>query len=293
MDIVDTHQHLWEPARLSYSWCAGIPALNRAFGPDEYQRAIADLPGAARIVQSVHVEADVDEVLMQDESRWIASIADDPARPTVAFVAPCRPEHDGFEAYLDAIAHPRLRGVRRVLHTQPDDLSRSDLFARHLRLLPARKLSFDLCVLARQLPLAADLIRRCPGTAFILDHCGVPDIKGGGLDPWREHLRQVAALPNVVACKISGLVVYADHQRWTIEDLRPYVEHALDCFGFDRVVFGGDWPVCTLAAPLSRWIGTLQQLLAQASADERARLLAGNARRVYRLDPQDKVPTRA
>ena len=91
--------------------------------------------------------------------------------------------------------------------------------------LADRGLSFDLCVLARQLPVALDLVRKCPRTSFVLDHCGVPDVKARDLDPWRQHLAELARESNVVACNVSGLVAYADPQQWTVEDLRPFVEH--------------------------------------------------------------------
>ncbi|MCX5662940.1 MAG: amidohydrolase [Planctomycetota bacterium] len=285
MDIIDTHQHLWDPAKLSYSWCAGIPVLNRAFLPDDYQAAVSDLPDGVRIVQSVHVEADVDEPFMADETRWILSVAEDPKRLTKAVVAPCRPELDNFDAYLDAIAHPRLKGVRRVLHTMPDDHSRGELFVRNVGSLHRRGLTFDLCVKATQLPAAIDLVRRCPDTRFILDHCGVPDVKAKALDPWRDRIREIAKLPNVVACKISGLVAYADPQHWTANDLRPFIDHAIASFGYDRVMFGSDWPVCTLSAPLRGWLAALLDLTASASPDERDRLFRRNAIKVYRLDP--------
>lgn len=288
MDIIDTHQHLWDPAKFKYSWCAGIPTLNRAFLPDDYQQAIAGLPGGARVVQSVHVEADVDEAFMADETRWVLGIADDPKRTTKAVVACCRPEHESFDAYLDAIAHPRLKGLRRVLHTMPDDHSRSDRFVKHVGSLHRRGLTFDLCVKASQLPVALELVRRCPNTGFILDHCGVPDVKAKALDPWRENLRAVSKLPNVLACKVSGIVAYADPATWTANDLRPFVEHTLGCFGYDRVMFGSDWPVCTLSSPLNRWVGALQEIVAKASADERDRLFRRNAIRVYRLDAAGK-----
>ena len=95
--------------------------------------------------------------------------------------ASCRPEEQGFAAYLERIsAVPKLRGLRRILHTSPDDVGQRPLFAEHLRLLPHYGLTFDICVLARQLPIALHLARSCPDLQFILDHCGVPDVRGAG-----------------------------------------------------------------------------------------------------------------
>jgi predicted TIM-barrel fold metal-dependent hydrolase len=175
-----------------------------------------------------------------------------------------------------------VRGFRRVLHTEPDDLSAAPGFAENVARLGRHGLTFDLCTLPRQLPVVAGLVRKCPDVQFILDHCGIPDVKSGGLDPWRDHIRQLAAMPNV-ACKVSGVVAYGDPEGWTVDDLRPFVDHAIACFGFDRLVWGSDWPVCTLTADLGRWVAASHALVADASADERARLFGGNAIRLYRL----------
>ena len=278
MPLVDTHQHLWDLNRFPYSWTNGIPALHRSFLLDDYASAAAGLG----IAKTVFVECDVDEPHLLAEARHLQALAE--RHPLIAgIVASGRPERDGFRSHLEELAKlPKVRGVRRVLHTQPDALSAEPRFAENLRLLPEFGFTFDLCVLARQLPAGIDLVRRCPQVTFILDHCGVPDVKGRALDPWREHIRTLAALPNV-ACKLSGLIAYADPVRWTADDLRPWVEHVLECFGWDRVVWGGDWPVCTLAAPLARWVEATRWLARGATAVQRAQLFHRNAERIYRV----------
>jgi predicted TIM-barrel fold metal-dependent hydrolase len=137
-------------------------------------------------------------------------------------------------------------------------------------------------VLARQLPLARRIVEACPGVSFVLDHCGVPQVREGQLDPWRQQIHEISEYPNAV-CKISGLVAYADPERWTAEDLRPYVEHVIGCFGWDRVMFGSDWPVCTLAASLKQWVEALATITRDADEASRQKLFSENARRVYRL----------
>jgi predicted TIM-barrel fold metal-dependent hydrolase len=277
MHLIDTHQHLWDLTRFPYSWCAGVPALNRSFGPDDYRTAAADTP----ITRAVFMEGDVDEPHALAEARNIQALSEQ--WPLIAgIVASGRPEHDGFRTHLEQLASlSKVRGLRRVLHTQPDSVSQHAKFIENVRQLPEFNLTFDLCVLARQLPLAIALADACPDVTFILDHCGVPDVKGRAFDPWREQLRDLAARPNV-SCKISGLVAYAD-PAWTVADLRPWVDHALACFGWDRVVWGGDWPVCTLGASLSRWVAATQELTASATEEQRAKLYHRNAERLYRL----------
>jgi predicted TIM-barrel fold metal-dependent hydrolase len=275
MRIVDTHCHLIYRGRVSYPWLASVPALNRDFTLEDY------LPQAraAGITDVLHMEVDVAEPDMDAETVFASGLGG----AVGGVIAACRPERADFPAYLDRVAiNPKVKGLRRVLHVQPDTLAEAPIFAENLRRLAVHRLTFDLCVLPRQLPAATALARRCAEVQFVLDHCGNPNIKDRQLDPWRDHIRAIAALPNV-ACKLSGIVTNADPSGWTVEDLRPAVDHVIACFGPDRLVWGSDWPVCTLAADLARWIEATHQLLAGASEGERARVLAGNAERIYCL----------
>ena len=178
------------------------------------------------------------------------------------------PRAKNFKSYLDKIAaYPKVKGIRRVLHTQPDAVGQGATFLKNVAALAEYGLSFDICVLARQLPIAINLVSQCPDVIFILDHCGVPQVKEKHLDPWRSHITEIARFPNV-SCKISGLVAYADSERWTAEDLRPFVEHVIAAFGWDRVLFGSDWPVCTLSASYRQWVEALQRTHARSWRDE-------------------------
>jgi predicted TIM-barrel fold metal-dependent hydrolase len=278
MKLIDTHQHLWDLRQFPYSWCAGIPKLNRTFNLEDYRAAAAGL----EISKTIFMECDVDEPHLLAEAKHIQSLAD--AHPLIAgIVASARPERADFVAQLESLlALPKLRGIRRVLHVMPDELSQSAMFAENVRRLAPHRLTFDLCVLARQLPVAIKLAGSCPEVQFILDHCGVPDVKGRALDPWRSHISQLAALPNV-ACKISGLVAYANPDSWTVEDLRPWVEHAVASFGHERVVWGGDWPVCTLSATLQQWVEASHRLTSRWTPAQREQFFSGNAERIYRV----------
>ena len=279
MQIIDTHQHLWDPDLFRYSWLNSLPALNRPFRMPDYLEAAKRL----NVVKSVHLEADVDEPYMLDETRHLLALADQPDNPLEGIVACGRPENEDFKSYLDQIAsHPKLKGIRRVLHTQADEVGQGATFINNVAALTAYGLSFALCVLARQLPLAIKLVSQCPDVVFILDHCGVPQVKERNFDPWRSYIAEIARFPNV-CCKISGLVAYADPQRWTAEDLRPFVEHAIASFGWDRVLFGSDWPVCTLSASYQQWVEALQAITQGAGEVNQRKLFHDNAIRVYRL----------
>ena len=278
MKIIDTHQHLWDLDLFSYSWCAGIPELNRSFRMADYLVATRGL----EICKTVFVEPDVDEAFMLDETRYVLTLAEE-ENLLAGVVATGRPERSDFKVYIDQIAgHPKLKGVRRVLHVQPDELSESPVFIDNIRSLEQYGLSFDICMLSRQLPKAINLIEHCPGVSFILDHCGNPLIKERETEPWRTYVKEIANYANVV-CKVSGIVVNADRQNWTAEDLRPYVEYVIEVFGWDRVMFGSDWPVCTLAASYRQWAEALILLTVAGGESNQRKLFSENADRIYRL----------
>lgn len=275
MRIVDTHLHLVYQDRFAYPWLAGAPALNRDWSAEDYFAQAT----ALGIEAALHMEVDVAEADMEGETRFMAGVHPQ----VVGAIAPARPESPDFPRWLETLQSIEgVKGVRRILHTSPDDLSQSALFADNLRRLGAAGLPFDLCVLARQLPVGRELAAKCPDTQFVLDHCGVPDVAGKGLDPWRADITRLAELPNVAA-KISGVVAYAGPD-WTVDDLKPFIEHVIESFGWDRVVWGSDFPVCTLTADLARWVEATRQIVAGASADEQARLFSRNAERLYRLE---------
>jgi len=155
-------------------------------------------------------------------------------------------------------------------------------FVAGVRSLAEFDFSFDLCLVQAQLPAVTELVRRCPEVRFVLDHCGKPAIRTGQTDPWRQHLSALAALPNVM-CKLSGLLTEADWAGWQPEHLMPYVRHVIDCFGFDRVMYGGDWPVLTLAGDYPRWQAALASCLPPAKESDLQKLFQINAETFYHL----------
>jgi L-fuconolactonase len=176
-----------------------------------------------------------------------------------------------------------VKGVRRLIQSEADvEFCLQPGFVCGVKLLGRHELSFDLCLNHRQLANTIKLVRRCPGVRFVLDHIAKPDIKAGLLDPWRAELRELSRMENVW-CKLSGLVTEADHAKWKSADLKPYIEHVVECFGFDRVMFGGDWPVSTLASDYPRWVTTLDEALSGSSPDELHRLYVRNAEAFYRV----------
>ncbi|HEX4343792.1 MAG TPA: amidohydrolase [Verrucomicrobiae bacterium] len=279
MKIIDTHQHLIYPDKLSNPWTKNVPALaNKQFRVEEYRLAAQ----GTGITETLFMEVDVVEPQIKAETEFFLDLAKDPHTGIVGVLGNCRPEHENFPAYLESVLHPKLKGLRRILHVVPDELSQTPLFAKNLSLLAKHNLTFDLCLLARQLPIGAKLIKQLPNQQFILDHCGVPDIKANVLDPWRQHIRELAKFPNL-ACKISGVVVYCDPHHVTTAAIRPYVEHCIECFGWDRVMFGGDWPVCNITSSLGKWVEILKEIVAKESPANQEKLFSKNAERIYRI----------
>ncbi len=281
--IIDTHLHLIDRSRLRYPWLANVPALNRDFSHNTYAREAAQ----AGIAAALHMEVDVDPADIEAESEVVRELSQAPETLIRGAIAACRPEEPGFPDYLERVrADGLVKGLRRVLHVVPDDVSESLLFRENIRLLSGTGLPFDLCLRADQLDKGIALADAAPNGQFVLDHCGNPDIRAKAEHPWQESIAELARRPNVAA-KISGIITNADPARWTATDLRPTVEHVIGCFGWDRVVWGSDWPVCTLAGALTAWVAATHAVLEGASLDERRKLLSGNANRLWKLGISD------
>ena len=279
--IVDSHVHLCDPKRFTYSWTRNAPSLNRQVLPDDLTRAAAPV----RIEQFVFVEVDVDLPQHLDEASWVGGLARADPRLTGMVAALPLERGEAIEPELEQLArHKILKAVRRLIQNQPDsDFCVRPDFIAGLKLLPRHDLAFDICVYHHQLPNVLHMVRKCPEVRFVLDHIGKPGIKAGLIDPWRQHMRELAAMPNVV-CKISGVATEADHKKWTREQLRPYIEHAIESFGFDRIMFGGDWHVSELATTYPEWVGIVAWVVEDCTPQEQRKLFRDNAINSYRLD---------
>lgn len=278
--IVDTHVHLWDPERIPLAWGDQVPAINRRHLIPEYDAA----RGEVEVEAIVFLECNVAPGRHLDEARMVGEIARD--EPRLRAIVAHAPLEKGEEvaADLDVLARePRLRGIRRLLQQEADiEAVLDDRFLAGLGLLPRYNLHFEICVRHHQLEAIVDLVRRLPNVTFMLDHIAKPAIQDARLEPWKTHMAELAALPNLM-CKMSGLVTEADHENWQPADLRPYIDHVVETFGFDRLVFGSDWPVMTLAADIPRWVDVVDEALAGASDSELRMFWLENAQAFYRL----------
>ncbi len=279
--IIDSHVHLLDQKRFGYSWANGAPALKRDWSVEDLARSAKPY----EIEGLIFVEVDVDAPQHIDEARWVNGLAAVDRRVLGAVV--CLPLERGaaIEPELAEVAAlPSVRGVRRLIQNQPDpDYALRPEVLAALRLLPRYGLAFDVCIFHGQAGRALAMMRACPEVAFVLDHIGKPGIKAGLMEPWRRDIREMAALPNVV-CKLSGVTTEADHRAWTRDQLRPYIDHVVECFGPDRILYGGDWPVSELAGGYLQWLATLEWATAGFTPEEKRKLFRDNAARAYRLN---------
>lgn len=292
LPMVDTHQHLWDLSRLKLPWLAGAGHLNRSYLMDDYRRATAGL----NLVKAVYMEVDVVAQQKQAEAEWILDICRRKDSPTCAAVIGGLVGTEEFPAYIRRFKdNPYIKGVRHLLFRPETRGGRclDPLFLTHIRLLGELGMRFDICIAAEELGDAIKLVDACPGTRFVLDHCGNADVKRflasrheeaarQYVEHWRRQIGQLAQRKNVV-CKISGIVASARPGQWSAEDLAPIVRHCLESFGPDRVMFGGDWPVCTRAATFRQWAAALWAIVRDRPEDANRKLLADNAMRFYEL----------
>ena len=278
--IIDTHLHLWDLGRIRYPWLASVPMLNKNHLIADYRRAC----GPVEVAKMVFVQCECETSLAQQEAAWVSEVAK--MEPRIRGIVAWAPLEKGDAAETDLVklgANPLVKGIRRIIQFEPDIgfCLRPD-FVRGVQSLHAHGMSFDLCINHLQLANTIKLVRQCPDVQFVLDHIAKPNIKAGVLDPWRAELRELAKLENVW-CKLSGLATEADHAKWTTSDLKPYIDHVMECFGAGRVMFGGDWPVSTQATDYPRWVATVDETLRGMSAADLRQIYVSNAEEFYRV----------
>ena len=274
---IDSHQHFWRYNPGEYAWIDDSMApLRRDFLPEDLRHEMprADMDACVAVQARQTLE----------ETRWLLQLAD--AYPFVAGVIGWvdLQADDATEQLNEFVNDPKFIGVRHILQAEADDrFMLRPRFCRGIALLEDRDLTYDILIYPKHLPFAAELVSRFPRQRFVLDHLAKPNMKSGEIGAWEKSVREIAAFP-FVFCKLSGLVTEADWNRWTPDDVRPYLDVAFDCFGAHRLIAGSDWPVCTVAADYARVISLVDQYVAGHPAADRDAVMGGNAARLWQLE---------
>ncbi|RDV43129.1 hypothetical protein DOE76_19150 [Leifsonia sp. ku-ls] len=274
---VDAHLHLWNLEQGTYSWLSdAVAPINRTFAFDEVEPQLR-AAGVDRVVLVQAAGTPEDSAAMFDVAARQPMVAG-----VVAWVDLRDP--DGVGAALDRweAAGP-LVGIRHLIHDEADpDWLGQPAVHRSLAQLASRGLAYDVIgVLPRHLEHAVALADELPELRLVVDHLGTPPV-GSEPGEWGTLVDALGRRPNVFL-KLSGLTTLGPSGRASADDLRPYVERALDAVGPSRMLYGGDWPVSTLATPYAETVAVARELIASLSPAERDEVLAGSATRAYRL----------
>jgi L-fuconolactonase len=274
---IDSHQHFWKASRGDYHWMSpAVSVLCRDYLPEDISPSLKKYKiDKTILVQAAQTKAETDFLLdLAWQHDFIAGVIGwlDMDSPNFA---------QELEVYLKK---PKFLGIRPMLQ----DIAQDDWILRprvieSLKLVAEKNVSFEFLTYTRHLPHVLSVLETVPNLHAVVDHVSKPEIKNRKLDPWRSLMAEVAKHKNVY-CKLSGMITEADQKTWTVDDLRPYVEHVFQCFGGDRVMYGSDWPVCLLAGSYDRVVEALQTIL-KPHLDQRleAAVFGGNAARFYKL----------
>lgn len=278
--IIDSHHHFWDRSLSQFdnSWQEneGLEKICRTFLP-EHLKPMIDAAGVDKTV-FVQTQHNV------EENRWVLNLAEqhDWIAGVVGWVDLSSPNCESqIEEFKD---HPKFVGVRHVVQDEPNDdfIIQNDVF-RGLGVLEKHSVPYDLLFFVKHLKHAVTVAKRFPNLKFVIDHLAKPIIKDANTEGWIEHFAAAAKCDNVW-CKLSGMVTEADWENWKTDDLKPFVETALEHFGADRCMFGSDWPVCELAASYQQVFDALKNCIGELSDSEKAKILGLNAIEFYGLN---------
>jgi L-fuconolactonase len=273
---IDAHQHFWQYSSVEYDWIDdSMAVLQRNFMPGD----LAPLLTANGLDRCVAVQARQ----TNEETRWLLQLAEE--SPVIAGVVGwidlCS---SALGEELAACAgNPWLKGFRHVLQGEADDFMLQPDFVAGVKRLAEHSLAYDILVFERQLGSVRKLVGQLPDMPLVIDHIAKPDILNASFDDWADHMAALSRHSNV-SCKVSGMVTEADWNRWTPETFERYLAHVFECFGEERVMFGSDWPVCTVAGDYATIVEIVADFVARNCSAADAAVFGDNARRIYNLD---------
>lgn len=279
--VIDTHLHLWDTNLHNYPWLNTISLLNKPYLPEDYLKATSGIV----IEKAVFVQCECEPLQYFEEVKWVTSLSLKYGfiRGIVAWV-PLEKGED-IRYTLELLSKNRLvKGIRRIIQYEEDmEFCLKPDFIKGVQFLDDYGFSFDICISHIQLKNIIKFVSKCPKVSFILDHIGKPDIKNKVMEPWKSDIRELSKMLNV-NCKISGLTSEAEHYGWTEADLKPYILYIIDCFGFDRILYGGDWPVVLTASfGYGKWFSALSNIMCDFDSKDLQKFYYKNANRIYNL----------
>ena len=284
--IIDTHLHLWDADRLSYSWIKGNPLFDRSYHVEDYARDLGGIDVQAMVFLECYADFTAERGQYIEEIEFVEDEARRDAR--LKAIVPMAPLEWGsrVEPMLEQMSerHPMVRGIRRIVEfdADPRALTLSEDFITGVNTLEKFGYHFEINVNHTQMDIVRAFVKRIPNVPMILDHCGKPGIIEGAIGQYRADVVELARHPNLWI-KLSDLPVEADHANWTEDDLRPYIDATLESFGPDRTIYAGDYPVCLQATTLPRWVEVLDRALAGLCETDLRKIYRDNANDFYRL----------
>lgn len=280
---IDSHQHFWEYGPRQHVWMTEeMSALKRDYLPEHLLPLLTEAGFSGTIA--------VQARQLPEETEWLLEAANqfEFIRGVVGWVDLQSPIlHEQLETCAQ---HPKLVGVRHVVHDEPDDnFMLLPEFRRGIGQLREFGLTYDLLLFPRHLPVAVELVSEFPKQPFVLDHIAKPAIRDGQISPWKENLQTLARFPNVF-CKLSGMVTEAKWKQWRREDFHRYLDIVIEAFGTDRVMIGSDWPVCTLSGDYAPTMSIVVDYAQQFPSEVRDAILGGNCARFYHINSTPNKP---
>ncbi|RXK61544.1 amidohydrolase [Lacibacter luteus] len=280
MTIIDTHQHFWKYDPVNYSWINDdMQVIRRDFLPGD----LAVVLNENKVQGCVAVQANQTE----EETDWLIVLAakNDFIKGIVGWVDLRSDKiEDRLRHYMQ---FEKLVGFRHVLQGEEPSFMLQKDFLNGISKLDQFGFAYDILIFPHHLEAALQLVEQFPQQRFVVDHAAKPYIKDGKIDDpiaigWKAGMQQLAEHNNVY-CKISGMVTEADWKSWTADQLKPYLDVVVECFGIDRIMFGSDWPVCLVASSYNRWIETVQEYFSSFTKEEQEKVFSSNAIKFYQL----------
>ena len=272
---IDSHQHFWEINKFNYSWMDQKSPLRKDFVPNDLEKLIKE----NQIDKTIIVQA----VPSTEETYWLLEMAEnyDFIAGVVGWVDLTDPK---IEKTLNILQENQFfKGVRHLWETDedPEWIINSGAI-RGLKVIAERNLTFDFLARPNNLIYIPKIMNLVPNLRAVLDHIGKPEIAEKKIQPWLNDIRKISSIDNVF-CKLSGMITEANQKNWRVEDLKPYVHHVLSLFGADRIMFGSDWPVCTLAGQYKDVKNSFDEILKDLDLKSKNKIFGENASKFYKI----------